>query len=89
MNKKQQQMLWQVTHSHNDSLYDVYKTFSQDKYLAYECCKGDMYYKDGFNLRITFAITFYVSCDFLYYDENKRLHCRYFTSQNTYDFIAE
>ena len=89
MTKKQQQMLWQVTHSVNESLYNVYKTFSQDKYLAYERCKGEMYRKGGFNFRITSANTFSFSCGFLYYDENKRLKCRYYTSQNTYDFIAE
>ena len=89
MTKKQHQMLWAVTHSDNESLYDVYTTFSQDKYLAYERCKGEMYRKSGFNLRITSANTFTFSCGFLYYDENKRLHCRYYTSQNVYDFIAE
>lgn len=89
MTKKQQQMLWQVTHSSNESLYDVYKTFSQGKYIAYERCKGDMYRKEGFNFRITSANTFLFSCGFLYYDDDKHLRCRYYTGQNTYDFIAE
>lgn len=89
MTKKQQQMLYAVAHSANESLYDVYKTFSQDKYFAYERCKGEMYRKDGFNFRITSANTFSFACGFLYYDEDKRLHCRYYTAQNTYDFIAE
>ena len=89
MNKKQQQMLWQVTHSSKESLYDVYKTFSQYKYFAYERCKGEMYRKDGFNFRITSATCNFFCCGFLYYDENKRLHCRYYTGRNTYDFIAE
>lgn len=89
MTKKQQQMLYAVTHSDNESLYDVYKTFSQDKYLAYERCKGEMYQKGGFNFRITSANTFLFSCGFLYYDDEKRLHCRYYTGQNIYDFIAE
>ena len=82
-------MLWNVAHSNNETLYDVYKTFSQDKYLAYERCKGDMYRKDGFNFRITSANSFSFSCGFLYYDENTRLKCRYYTGKNVYDFIAE
>ena len=89
MTKKQHQMLWKVTHSNNESLNDVYKTFSKYKYLAYERCKGDMYYKDGFNFRITSANTFSFTCGFLYYDDNKHLRCRYYTGQNMYDFIAE
>ena len=89
MTKKQQQMLWNVTHSSNESLYGVYKTFSQDKYLACEYCKREMYSKDGFNFRITAANTFSFSCGFLYYDDNKQLRCRYYTGQNVYDFIAE
>lgn len=89
MTKKQQQMLWNVAHSNNTELCDVYKTFSRDKYLAYERCKGEMYRKDGFNFRITSANTFSFSCGFLYYDENMRLKCRYYTSQNVYDFITE
>lgn len=89
MTKKQKHMLWNVTHSSKESLYDVYKTFSQDKYLAYERCKGEMYCKEGFNFRITSANTYYFSCGFLYYDENKRLRCRYYTGQKVYDLIAE
>lgn len=89
MTKKQHQMLWAVTHSNNESLYDVYKSFSNDKRLAYEYCRYEMSRKEGFNLRITYANTYSFSCGFLYYDENKRLHCRYYTSANVYDFIAE
>ena len=89
MTKKQQKMLWAVTHSTNESLYDVYTTFSDNKRRAYDYCIYEMRRKDGFNLRITSANTFSFSCGFLYYDENKHLRCRYFTSQNTYDFIAE
>ena len=89
MTEKQQKMLWAVTHSDNESLYDVYKTFSHKKYLAFDNCIYEMRRKDGFNLRITTANTFAFSCGFLYYDENKRLHCRYYTSANVYDFIAE
>ena len=89
MTKKQQQMLWSVTHSNNESLYDVYKTFSQDKYIAFNDYMLDCAMVSGFNFRITSANTFSFSCGFLYYDENKRLKCRYYTSQNTYDFIAE
>ena len=82
-------MLWAVTHSDNESLYNVYKTFSNKKYLAFDNCIYDMRRKNGFNLRITSANTYSFSCGFLYYDENKRLKCRYYTSRNTYDFIAE
>ena len=82
-------MLWKVTHSNNESLYDVYKTFSQDKYLACERCKREMDSLNGFNFRITSANTFSFACGFLYYDEDKHLHCRYYTSQNTYNFIAK
>lgn len=89
MTKKQQQMLWNVTHSSNESLYDVYKTFSQDKYLACERCQREMDSLNGFNFRITSANTFLFSCGFLYYDDNKRLHCRYYTGYNIYDFITE
>ena len=89
MTKKQQQMLYAVTHSDNESLYDVYKTFSHAKYMAFDNCIYEMRRKDGVNLRITSANTFSFSCGFLYYDENKRLKCRYYTGQNVYDFIAE
>ena len=89
MTKKQQQMFYAVTHSNNESLYDVYKTFSDSKYRAYDYCKDEMRLKDGFNFRITSANTFSFSCGFLYYDNDKHLHCRYYTSQNVYDFIAE
>lgn len=89
MTKKQQQMLWQVTHSTNESLYDVYKSFSDSKYRAYDYCRYEMHRKDGFNFRITAANTFVFSCGFLYYDDDKHLRCRYYTGYNTYDFIAE
>ena len=89
MNKKQQQMLWNVTHSNNTDLFDVYKSFSDDKRRAYYYCLNEMYNKDGFNFRITSANTFSFACGFLYYDEDKHLHCRYYTSQSTYDFITE
>ena len=59
------------------------------KYMAFDNCIYEMRRKGGFNLRITSANTFSFSCGFLYYDENKRLHCRYYTSANVYDFIAE
>lgn len=89
MTKKQKQMLWAVTHSDKESLYDVYNTFSRAKYIAFYNCIHEMCRKDGFNLRITSANTYAFSCGFLYYDEDKHLRCRYYTSQKTYDFIAE
>ena len=89
MTKKQQQMLWNVTHSIDTNLFDVYKTFSQDKQIAFNSCRLDCARKKGFNFRITSVNTFSFCCGFLYYDENKHLRCRYYTSQNTYDFIAE
>lgn len=89
MTKKQKQMLWAVTHSNNESLYDVYKSFSDSKYRAYDYCKYEMHRKDGFNFRITSVSCHFFSCGFLYYDENKHLRCRYYTGRNTYDFIAE
>lgn len=89
MTKKEQQMLWSVTHSNNESLYDVYKSFSDSKYRAYDYCKYEMYRKDGFNFRITSVSCHFFSCGFLYYDGDKRLRCRYYTGRNTYDFIAE
>ena len=89
MNKKQQQMLLNVTHSTNESLCDVYKTFSRKKYLAFDNCIYEMRRKGGFNLRITSANTYSFSCGFLYCGENSQLRCRYYTSQSTYDFIAE
>ena len=82
-------MVYAVTHSNNESLYDVYKTFSDKKYIAFDNCIYEMGRKDGFNLRITSANAYSFSCGFLYYDNDKRLHCRYYTSHNTYDFIAE
>ena len=88
MTKKQQQMLWNVTHSNNESLYDVYKSFSNDKRRAYDYCTYEMYRKDGFNFRITSATSSFFCCGFLYYDD-KHLRCRYYTGRNTYDFIAE
>ena len=89
MTKKQKAMLWKVTHSNNESLYDVYKSFSDSKYRAYDYCIYEMYRKDGFNFRITSATCNFFSCGFLYYDKDKHLHCRYYTGRNTYDFIAE
>lgn len=89
MTKKQQQMFKAVHDSDYCTLFDVYKTFSQDKHIAFNACMLDCARVSGFNFRITSANTFSFSCGFLYYDENVRLHCRYYTSQNTYDFIAE
>ena len=89
MTKKQQQMLWKVTHSNNTDLYDVYKSFSDDKRRAYDYCKYEMHRKDGFNFRVTSANCNFFCCGFLYYDNDKRLRCRYYTGRNTYDFIAE
>ena len=89
MTKKQQQMFYAVTHSDKVSLYDVYNTFSLDKYIAYDYCLNEMHSKDGFNFRITSANTFLFCCGFLYDDDDKHLRCRYYTGRNTYDFIAE
>ena len=89
MTEKQQKMLWAVIHSDNESLCDVYKTFSRKKYIAFDNCIYEMRRKGGFNLRITSANTFSFSCGFFYYDDDKHLHCQYYTRQNVYDFIAE
>ena len=89
MTKKQQQMLWNVTHSNDTDLFDVYKSFSDDNRSACDYCMYEMHLKDGFNFRITSTNTYHFSCGFLYYDENKRLHCRYYTGRNIYDFIAD
>ena len=89
MTKKQQQMLKAVHDSEYTDLYDVYKSFSDDKRRAFYYCLNEMYSKKGFYFRITSANTFSFSCGFLYYDENGYLHCRYYTGRNTYDFIAE
>ena len=89
MTKNQQQMLWKVTHSNNTELFDVYKSFSDDKRRAYDYCKYEMHRKDGFNFRITSATCNFFCCGFLYYDDDKHLRCRYYTGRNTYDFIAE
>lgn len=89
MTEKQRQMYWNVTHSNNETLYNVYKTFSNKKYMAFDNCIYEMRRKDGFNLRITSANTYSFSCGFLYYDENKRLNCRYYTGKSIYDFIVE
>lgn len=89
MTKKEHQMLLSVLHSNKKSLYDVYKVFSDNKRRAFDYCGYEMQRKDGFNLRITSANSNFFCCGFLYYDENKRLNCRYYTGRNTYDFIAE
>lgn len=89
MTKKQHQMVWAVTQSNKESLYNVYKTFSHAKYMAFDNCIYEMRCKDGFNLRITSANTYSFSCGFLYYDADNRLRCRYYTSQNVYDFTVE
>ena len=82
-------MVYAVTHSDNESLYDVYKSFSDYKRRAYDYCVYEMHRKDGFNFRITSRNCSFFSCGFLYYDDDKHLHCRYYTGQNVYDFIAE
>lgn len=89
MDKKQQKMLWNVTHSNDCELYDVYKSFSEDKRIAFIQCYHEMKRKNGFNFRITSKNCWLFSCGFLYYDEYNRLNCRYYTGYNTYDFIAE
>ena len=89
MTKKQYQMFLAVKNSKNESLYDVYKSFSHAKYMAFDNCIYEMRRKNGFNLRITAANTFSFSCGFLYYDDDKHLRCRYYTGQNVYDFIVE
>ena len=82
-------MFYAVTHSNNESLYDVYKTFSHAKYMAFDNCIYECACLNGFNFRITSVSCNFFCCGFLYYDENKRLNCRYYTGRNTYDFIAE
>ena len=89
MTEKQKAMLWKVTHSKNESLYDVYKTFSHAKHLAFDNCIYEMRLKDGFNFRITSATPNFFCCGFLYYDDDKHLRCRYYTGRNTYEFIVE
>ena len=87
MNKKQQ-MLWAVTHSDDEFLRDVYKSFSVFKERAFDNCLHDCARVGGFNFRITSHNSSFFSCGFLYYDENKYLKCRYYTGKNVYDFIA-
>lgn len=88
MTKKQKQMLYAVTHSNNESLYDVYTSFSDNKRRAFDYCLYEMNQKNGFYFRITAANCHFFCCGFLYYDD-KHLRCRYYTGRNTYDFIAE
>lgn len=89
MTKKQHQMFLAVKNGKNESLYDVYKTFSQAKCIRFTNCIYEMCRKDGFNFRITAANCSFFCCGFLYYDENNHLRCRYYAGRNTYDFIAE
>ena len=89
MTKKQKQMLWNVTNTDKKTLRDVYKTCSQEKYNAYCYCRREYTSMKGFKFRITAANCHFFSCGFLYYDENNHLRCRYYTSHNVYDFIAE
>lgn len=89
MTEKQQQMFKAVNESDYCNLFDVYKSFSTDKYNAFNYCLRECARLNGFNFRITSTNTFHFSCGFLYYDENKRLRCRYYTGRNTYDFIVE
>ena len=89
MTKNQKQMLKAVRESDNGDLFDVYKSFSPAKEKTYRYCFHECACLNGFNLRITSANTFSFCCGFLYYDDDKHLRCRYYTGQNTYDFIAE
>ena len=82
-------MLWNVTHSIDTNLFDVYKSFSDNKRRTFDYCMNEMRRKGGFNFRITSVTCSFFSCGFLYYDENKHLCCRYYTGKNTYDFVAE
>lgn len=89
MTNKQQKMVYAVTHSDNESLHDVYKSFSVHKSRVYDNCLHEMARRGGFCFRITTHNTSFFSCGFLYYDENKRLKCRYYTGRRIYDFIVK
>ena len=88
MNKKQQQLLNNYLKSSDYYLYDVYTRCSLEKEIAYDRIRCECAYNDGFDLRICSANTFVFTMAYSYYAGDK-LHLRYHTRDNVYDFEIE
>ncbi len=88
MNKKQQQLLNNYLKSNDYYLNDVYARWSLDKEIAYDRIRCECAYNDGFDLRICSANTFSFTMAYSYYVGDK-VHLRYHTRDNVYDFDIE
>ena len=85
MNKKQQQLLNNYLKSSDVYLNDVYTRWSLEKEIAYDRIRCECAYNDGFDLRICSANTFAFTMAYSYYVGDK-VHLRYYTRDNVYDF---
>ena len=88
MNKKQQQLLINYLKSSDYYLNDVYTRWSIEKEIAYDRIRCECAYNDGFDLRICSANTFAFTMAYSYYVGDK-VHLRYHTRDNVYDFEIE
>ena len=88
MNKKQLHLFNNYLKSNNYSLDNVYRTYSREKFIAYEYILRECDEKNGFDVRICSANTFQFTMAYRYKQDNK-MRLRYHTRENVYDFEIE
>lgn len=91
LTKKQEGMLW--SHEQAKKLflegdYGVYRRASDAKRRASEFCENEYEEYHGFNKRYHNANSHFFSFSYKYAKDNK-LHLRYHTAYNVYDFIID
>ncbi len=90
MTKKQKGMLW--THEHATKLFlegdcGIYKNPSSAKHCASQFCENEYTEYHGFNKRYHSANSFFFSFSYKYV-KNRKIHLRYHTANNVYDFVV-
>lgn len=88
LTKKQEGMLWTHEHSNITEFSQLYNRCSYNKQLASYQCERDYIEHSGFNKRYHSANSHFFSFSFKYVEGNK-VHLRYHTAYNVYDFIID
>ena len=88
LTKKQEHMLWMHEHSSITEFSQLYNTCSYNKQLESYKCERDYIEHSGFNKRYRKGCSYFFTFSFKYVEGNK-VHLRYHTAYNVYDFIID
>lgn len=84
---RQRYVLISHQYAKHNSVYGAYKKPSFNKTWAENLIFNEMRELDGYEYKVLTANCQIFTCAFKYKDKNQQEHMRYYTRDNTYDFI--